>query len=89
MLSPFILALQIESYDWFGALLNLIHSFIYLFIYILQAFHFDRDDVALKGFHEHFRRMSDTKRDYAMLLLKYQNERGGRIKLQNVPVNMA
>ncbi|XP_041472231.1 soma ferritin-like [Lytechinus variegatus] len=54
------------------------------YLYASMAFHFDRDDVALKGFHEHFKNLSDSKRNHAMMLLKYQNERGGRIVLQDI-----
>ncbi|XP_071509119.1 soma ferritin-like [Diadema antillarum] len=56
------------------------------YMYLSMAFHFDRDDVALKGFHDYFKGMSDSKREHAMVLLKFQNERGGRIKLNDIKV---
>ncbi|XP_073256489.1 soma ferritin-like [Porites lutea] len=49
-----------------------------------QAYHFDRDDVALPGFHKFMLKQSDEEREHARKLMKYQNERGGRIVLQDV-----
>lgn len=52
--------------------------------WVFQAFHFDRDDVALPGLHKYFKDASDEEREHAMKLMKYQNKRGGRIVLQDV-----
>ncbi|XP_072048058.1 soma ferritin-like [Amphiura filiformis] len=52
--------------------------------YLYMAFHFDRADVALPGAHKYFLKISDKKRENAEKLMKYQNERGGRIVLQAV-----
>ncbi|XP_796152.2 soma ferritin [Strongylocentrotus purpuratus] len=60
------------------------HQLTSSYSYLAMAFHFDRADVALKGFQNYFEAMSDSKRSHAMMLLKYQNERGGRIKLSDV-----
>jgi ferritin heavy chain len=49
-----------------------------------QAWYFDRDDVALKGFHKFFSERSKEEREHAEKLLKYQNRRGGRIVLQPI-----
>lgn len=49
-----------------------------------QAYHFDRDDVALPGMHQYFKHASDEERGHAMKLLKYMNKRGGRIVLQDI-----
>lgn len=54
------------------------------YVYLSMSYHFDRDDVALKGFHEYFKKASDEEREHAMKLMKYQNKRGGRIQLQNI-----
>jgi len=54
------------------------------YAYQSMAFYFDRDDVALPGFHCYFKKASDHEREYADEMMKYQNERGGRIVLQNV-----
>ncbi|KAF6200264.1 hypothetical protein GE061_006567 [Apolygus lucorum] len=54
------------------------------YVYLSMSYHFDRDDVALKGFHEYFKKASDEEREHAMKLMKYLNSRGGRIQLQNI-----
>merc|ERR1712121_67977 len=48
------------------------------------AFHFDRDDVALNNFHKYFLKMSHEEREHAEKLAKFQNQRGGRIVLQDI-----
>jgi len=55
------------------------------YVYMSLAFYFDRDDVALPGFHKFFKKQSDEERGHAEKFMKYQNMRGGRIVLQNVP----
>ena len=52
----------------------------------VQAWYFDRDDVALKGFHGYFSLKSDEERAHAQKLMTYQNKRGGRIKLPAIQV---
>uniref|UniRef100_A0A1W7RAJ3 Ferritin n=1 Tax=Hadrurus spadix TaxID=141984 RepID=A0A1W7RAJ3_9SCOR len=54
------------------------------YVYLSMAYHFDRDDVALPGFHKFFKKMSDEEREHAQKLLKYQNQRGGRIVLEDI-----
>lgn len=54
------------------------------YVYLSMAYHFDRDDVALNGFHKYFVKASDEEREHAQKLMKFQNQRGGRIKLQDV-----
>lgn len=54
------------------------------YVYQSMAFYFDRDDVALKGFHKFFKKQSEEEREHAEKLMKYQNKRGGRIVLQNI-----
>ena len=49
-----------------------------------QAFHFDRDDVALKGFAKFFDESSKEEREHAERLMKFQNQRGGRIVLEDI-----
>merc|ERR1719369_498106 len=49
-----------------------------------MAFHFDRDDVALEGYHKYFKHQSDEEREHAEKFMKYQNMRGGRIVFQNI-----
>ena len=52
----------------------------------LQAFYFDRDDVALPGFAKYFSKASEEEREHAEKLMKFQNQRGGRIVLQDIKV---
>lgn len=54
------------------------------YVYQSMAFYFDRDDVALKGFSNFFKKSSEEEREHAEKLMKYQNKRGGRIVLQNI-----
>ncbi|KAL4232709.1 fts3-like protein [Mactra antiquata] len=54
------------------------------YVYMSMAFYFDRDDVALKGFHNYFKHASEEEKEHAEKLMKYQNKRGGRIVLQNI-----
>jgi len=54
------------------------------YVYLSLSFYFEREDVALKGFTKYFRKASDEEREHAMKLMKFQNNRGGRIVLQNV-----
>jgi ferritin heavy chain len=54
------------------------------YVYQSMAWYFDRDDVALHGFHEFFKKLSNEEREHAEKMMKYQNLRGGRIVLQNI-----
>ena len=49
-----------------------------------QATYFDRDDVAFPGFHEYFKKQSDEEREHAQKLIKFQNQRGGRVVMQPI-----
>lgn len=57
------------------------------YVYMSMAYHFDRDDVALPGFHKFFRKMSDEEREHAEKLMKYQNSRGGKVILRDITVS--
>ncbi|EDO32257.1 predicted protein [Nematostella vectensis] len=54
------------------------------YVYMSMAFHFDRDDVALPGFHKYFIKASHEEREHAEKLAKFQLQRGGRIVLQDI-----
>jgi ferritin heavy chain len=54
------------------------------YVYHSMAFYFDRDDIALPGFHKFFKHNSDEEREHAEKLMKYLNKRGGRVVLQDV-----
>lgn len=49
-----------------------------------QSYYFERDDVALKGFAKYFRKASKEELEHAEKLMKFQNDRGGRIILQDI-----
>jgi len=55
------------------------------YVYQQLAFHFNRDDVALPGFEKFFKDSSEEEREHAERLMKFQNQRGGRIRLQDIP----
>jgi len=54
------------------------------YVYQSMAYHFDRDDVALDGFFEYFKKESGEERGHAEKFMAYQNKRGGRIVLQDI-----
>jgi len=54
------------------------------YCYQSMYFYFDRDDVALPGFANYFKKSSEEEREHAEKLMKYQNQRGGRIVLQDI-----
>lgn len=49
-----------------------------------QSYHFDRDDVALPGFAKYFREVAKCELEEAERFMKFQNDRGGRVKLHNI-----
>ena len=55
------------------------------YFYLAAAFHFDRDDVALANFHKYFCKLSEKKKENAERLIKFMNERGGRVKFTDIP----
>nr|XP_045225283.1 ferritin heavy chain-like [Macaca fascicularis] len=60
--------------------LELCASYIYLSVFYC----FDRHDVALKNFAKYFLHQSHEEREHAEKLMKLQNQRGGRIFLQDI-----
>ncbi|XP_072348449.1 ferritin heavy chain-like [Scyliorhinus torazame] len=54
------------------------------YVYISMYAFFDRDDVALKNFAKFFKNQSHEEREHAEKLMKFQNQRGGRVILQDV-----
>jgi len=60
--------------------LELYASYVYQSMY----FYFDRDDIALPGFAKFFDDSSKEEREHAERLMKFQNQRGGRIVLQDI-----
>jgi len=54
------------------------------YVYQSMAYYFDRDDVALRGFYKFFKKSSEEEREHAEKLMKFQNQRGGRIVLSDI-----
>uniref|UniRef100_A0A0D6R5E4 Ferritin n=1 Tax=Araucaria cunninghamii TaxID=56994 RepID=A0A0D6R5E4_ARACU len=54
------------------------------YIYHALFAYFDRDNVALPGFAKYFKEASDEERMHAEMFMKYQNMRGGKVKLQSI-----
>ncbi|XP_071828308.1 soma ferritin-like [Apostichopus japonicus] len=52
--------------------------------YLAMSTHYDRDDVALSGFHKFLKDMSEKKKENADKLMQKQNKRGGRVTFQDV-----
>ncbi|KAF5750786.1 Ferretin 1 isoform 1 [Tripterygium wilfordii] len=46
--------------------------------------YFDRDNIALRGMAKFFKESSEEEREHAEKLMKYQNIRGGRVKLHSI-----
>ena len=54
------------------------------FSLLIQSYYFDRDDVALPGFSKFFKKSAHEELEHAEKLMKFQNQRGGRIILANI-----
>ena len=54
------------------------------YTYLSMASYFDRDDVALHGFAEYFRKASHEEFEHAQKLMKFQNQRGGRVVFRDI-----
>jgi len=54
------------------------------YTYMSMSFYFNQTTVALPGAHEYFKKASDEEREHAMKLMKFQNQRGGTIVLQDI-----
>ena len=54
------------------------------YVYLSMSHYFDRDDQALHNFAKFFLHQSHEEREHAEKLMKFQNQRGGRIFLQDV-----
>ncbi|CAG2111229.1 unnamed protein product, partial [Medioppia subpectinata] len=71
---------QIES-----AINNITSSeFIGYYFYEQMAWYFNRDSVALPGFHAYFQSRADDLMKLARKFMEYQNKRGGRVILGDI-----
>ncbi len=53
--------------------------------YLAMSNFFGRTELSLKGTSSFFHAMSEEERGHAMELIKYQNMRGGRVKMDSIP----
>ncbi|XP_070567173.1 soma ferritin-like isoform X2 [Ptychodera flava] len=53
-------------------------------VYMSMSYYFDRDDVALPGFAKFFKKSSDEEREHAEKLLRFQNQRGGKVRMKAI-----
>lgn len=68
-----------------AALNKQINLFLYAsMVYKSMASHFERDDVALLGFHKFFKKAEEREESNAQKLMEYQNKRGGNLLLQPI-----
>ncbi|XP_070267588.1 ferritin, mitochondrial [Myotis yumanensis] len=54
------------------------------YVYLSMAYYFSREDVALNNFAGYFLRLSREETQHAEKLMRLQNQRGGRICLQDI-----
>lgn len=54
------------------------------YVYLSMAYYFDREDKFLPNFSKFFKAQSKEEREHAEKLMTLQNERGGRIFLQDI-----
>lgn len=52
--------------------------------YKSMSVYFDRDDIALPGLSQFFKKCSDEEQEHADYLIKYINSRGGRVILEDI-----
>merc|ERR1712200_138536 len=54
------------------------------YVYLSMSSYFNRDDHALHGFADHFKKESNEERAHGMKLMEYQTKRGGRVVFQDI-----
>merc|ERR1712226_90241 len=54
------------------------------YVYLSMSAYFHRDDLALPGFADLLRRVSEQERLHGATLMRYQTMRGGRVALQDI-----
>jgi len=54
------------------------------YVYLSMSSWFARDDQALHGFANFFRKASDEERDHGKKLMEYQAKRGGKVVFQDI-----
>ncbi|XP_038054255.1 soma ferritin-like [Patiria miniata] len=54
------------------------------YVYLSMSYYFKHANIGLPGAHEYFKKASDEERDHAQMFMKFQNQRGGSIVLQDI-----
>merc|ERR1711862_59554 len=54
------------------------------YVYRSMAGFFDRDDVALHGFRDFFKKAAEEETEHAQMFIDYINKRGGRVTLKAI-----
>merc|ERR1712105_462938 len=54
------------------------------YVYLSMSSFFNRDDQALHGFADHFKKESSEERAHGMKFMEYQTKRGGRVVFQDI-----
>ena len=54
------------------------------YVYRSMAGFFDRDDVALHGFRDFFKKAAEEETEHAQMFIDYVNKRGGRVTLSAI-----
>lgn len=54
------------------------------YTYLSMSFHYNHTNVALPGAHKYFLKASHEEREHAEKLMKFQNQRGGTVVLQDI-----
>jgi len=54
------------------------------YVYLSMSYYYDNVTVTLPGAHKYFKKASDEEREHAQKLMKFQNQRGGTIVLQDI-----
>merc|ERR1712211_138106 len=60
------------------------HGILCPYVYLSMSSFFNRDDQALHGFADHFKKESNEERAHGMKLMEYQTKRGGRVVFQDI-----
>ncbi|XP_028401624.1 soma ferritin-like [Dendronephthya gigantea] len=55
------------------------------YTYLSMSYHFDQDEYYLPGFSKFFKEMAEEEHEHAQIFMKYQNKRGGKIRLNSIP----
>ncbi|XP_046853650.1 soma ferritin-like [Xenia sp. Carnegie-2017] len=55
------------------------------YTYLSLSYHFDSYKIYMPGFSKFFKKMAEEEHEHAQMFMKYQNKRGGKIRLNSIP----